>query len=329
MTGLLRSAWFLLALATPASLRATNYVSLQSGGQSFVVDTDSDKVQKNLKPANPQAGGIKLPAWLYPFAGAQPVRPDYDVNTGMASASFATGGTVEQTAAYYAQLFASKGFTGGSPMGSPNSRIVSAKNVGALVSALVTSPPFGPQAGTVQVKVTYLPAAGVSAKTHFETAWYDDGRGLLCLRDTATGEEYYLDRRGILEANLNRPGGVVSTAASMPAWLPLYPNGRAAKIKLFGMSDATATFRTPDSIRAVYEYYLAAVQNAGARAVSYGITQSGKPPKDFDAHVTAQFGGDVAEIGIGEIFNMSPMPFSEAPMTGTAIGIRYSVPKRP
>jgi hypothetical protein len=268
MNGSHPSFRFFLALAVPTLLGATNYVSLQSGGQSFVVDTDSDKVQKNLKPANPQAGGIKLPAWLYPFASAQPLHPEFDVNTGMASATFATGGTVEQTVTYYAQLFASKGFAGGSPLGSSNSRIVSAKNGGGLVSAMVTSPPFGPQAGTVQVKVTYLPAAGVSAKTHFETSWYDDCRGLLCLRDTATGEEYYLDRRGILEANLNRPGGVVSTAASMPAWLPRYPNGQAAKIKLFGMSDATATFRTPDSIRAVYEYYLAAVQNAGARAVS-------------------------------------------------------------
>jgi hypothetical protein len=317
-----------LVLVAPALSWGTNYISVQSGGQSFVVDTDSEKVQKNLKPANPQAGESKLPAWLFPYAGAQPTRPEYDVQTGMASASFATGGTVEQTVAYYAQLFASKGFAGGSPMGSPTSRIVSARKAGGLVSALVTSPPFGPQAGTVQLKVTNLPAADASAKKHFESAWYDDGRGLLCLRDTATGEEYYLDRRGILEANLNRPGGVVSTGAAVPTWLPRYPNAHSAKIKLFGMSDATATFRTPDSIRAVYQYYLAAVQNAGAHVVSNGITQSGKPPKDFDAHVTAQLGGDVVEIGIGEIFSMSfPVPFSE-PATGTAIGIRYSVPKQ-
>jgi hypothetical protein len=45
---------------------AANYVRLESGDHYFVVDTDSDAVQKNLKPANPQAGQVKFPPWLYP-----------------------------------------------------------------------------------------------------------------------------------------------------------------------------------------------------------------------------------------------------------------------
>jgi hypothetical protein len=45
MDGSHRSFRLLFALAVPALAWGTNYVSLQSGGQSFVVDINSDKVR--------------------------------------------------------------------------------------------------------------------------------------------------------------------------------------------------------------------------------------------------------------------------------------------
>jgi hypothetical protein len=256
-----------------------------------------------------------------------PLRANYDVRTGISSATFAGGGTVDQTVAYYAQLFASQGFVAGAPLGQPNSKIVSGKNASGTISVMV-GVPFRSAQGGVEITVTLAPSESKSAKKHFETAWYDDARALLCLRDTATGEEYYLDGRGILEANLNRPGAVASTTASIPAWLPRYPNAHIAKVKVLWLFDPTVTFQTNDSIRAVYEFYLAAVKNAGARVVASGITRSGKPLKDFDAQVVAQLGDDVVDIRTGELVNLNPMPFSDPAPTGTGIGIRYTVPKR-
>jgi hypothetical protein len=307
----------------PAALRAENYIRIESQGRSFVVDADSSDVQKNLKPADPQAGEVKLPAWLYPFPGAAPIRANYDVRTGIASATFGSGGTPDQIAAYYDQLFRSKGLHSDGPMGSGASRIVSGKSTAGAVSVSISV-----FRGNLELTVTYAPLETKSAKKHFEAAWYDDTRGLLCLRDTATGEQYYLDRAGIAEANLNRPGGVASESASLPAWLPVYPNARRATVHVIWLFEPTATFQTRDSIHAVYDFYLAAVKNAGARVLSSGILKSGTPSTDFSAQIVAQLGDDVVDIRTGEIVGLNAWPPSSGATGGTGIGIRYTVPKR-
>jgi hypothetical protein len=306
----------------PAALSAENYIRVESQGRSFVVDADSSDVQKNLKPANPQAGEVKLPAWLYPFPEAAPLRANYDVRTGIATATFRSGGTPDQIAAYYDQLFRSKGFHSDGPMGNGANRIVGGKSASGAVSASMTV-----FRGNMELTVTYAPLETKSAKKHFEAAWYDDTRGLLCLRDTASGEQYYLDRAGIVEANLNRPGGVASEGASMPAWLPVYPNARRATVHVVWLFEPTATFQTRDSIRAVYDFYLAAVKNAGARVISSGIMKSGTPSTDFSAQIVAQLGDDVVDIRSGEIVSLNAPPKS-GPSGATGIGIRYTVPKR-
>src|SRR5690242_19341986 len=119
-----------LALA-PAVLHGENLVKVEIDGKSLVIDTDSAAVQQNLKPANPQAGAEKLPVWLYPSPGQTPLRSNYDARTGITSATFASGGTVDQVVGYYGQLLASKGYPGGQPMGTAASKIVSGKNASA------------------------------------------------------------------------------------------------------------------------------------------------------------------------------------------------------
>ncbi len=314
--------------ASIAALHAENFVSVEAQGHHLVIDTDSDAVQRNLKPANPQPGQSKLPAWLYPYAGAVPLRAEYDVNSRMSSATFAGGGTVDQSVAYYAQLLASQGFVTSAPLGSPTSKIISGKNATGLVSVMVGIPPRTPE-GAVQMTVTFKPSGTQAPKRHFVAAWYDDARGLLCLRDTGTADEYYLEIRSIAEANLNRPGAVKSEGAKMPAWLPVYPNARASELKMLWTFEPTATFGTRDSIRAVYEYYLAAVKNAGARVVENGITRSGNPPQDFSAQIVAQLGDDVVDIRSGEILGgMNWSVATDPNPLKTGIGIRYTVPKR-
>jgi len=308
--------------------RGENFIKMEMGGRSFVVDIDSDTVQKNLKPANVQAGVEHLPSWLAPYAGAVPVRSDYDARTGIASATYQGGGDTTQVANYYMQLLQSRGYAADAPMGQGRNRIVSGRNATGDISVMVNVP-FRGQQGTVDIIATYRPAETKSNRKHFEAAWFDDKRAILCLRDTASGEEYYLEQQGIVEANLNRPGAVVSQGAAMPSWLPVYPNARRTTVKLIMAFEPTVTFQTQSSIRAVYDFYKDAAVKAGATIVSSGIVRSGTPLKDFSAQVVAQLGDDVVDIRAGEIVNLNPMPLSTTPrLAGTGIGIRYTVPKR-
>jgi hypothetical protein len=308
-------------------LHAENLIKIEVDGKTLVLDTDGADLQKNLKPANPQAGEGKLPAWLFPSPGQAPTRSHYDALTGIASATFASGGTVDQVVAYYKQLLESKGYTAGAPLGQPNSKIVSGKNASAAIS-IMAAVPFRQTSGT-EFMVTYAPSPGAAKKKHFEAAWFDQARALLCLRDTATGEEYYLDARSIGEANLNRPGAVKSEGAPYPSWFPIYPGAQRPKAKITFLMEPTATFQTRDSIRAVYDFYKTALENAGARVVSQSFVRSGTPAKDFSAEFKAQKGDDVVEIQIGVLYGTDPgRLIAGTQLPGTGIGVRYTVPKR-
>jgi hypothetical protein len=308
-------------LLVALALDGENYIRVNSGARSYVIDADSDAVQKNLKAADPQAGEDHLPAWLYPYEGAVPVRANYDVRTGIANANFSSGGTVDQIVAYYTQLFQSHGYVTSGPMGSPNSRIVSAKNATGNISTMVSS-----FRGEISIRVTFAPSRERSGKKHFKAAWYDDARGLLCLEDTTTGAQYYLDKDGILEANLNRPGGVKSTGAAMPAWLPVYPGAQQKKVQMsFGPN---ITFVTRAPMRTVYDWYVRAVENAGATVTDRGFMRSGTPTEDFSAHIAAVRGSDKVEIRMGKTFQPFTLGAPPLPKDEVGIGIRYSVPLR-
>lgn len=314
----------LISLAT--RLLADNFTKVEIEGRTFVLDTDSPAVQRGLKPANPQAGTVKLPAWLFPSPGQTPLRSNYDANTGIATAAFASGGTVDQIVTYYRQLFASKGYTTGAPMGSPTSKIVSGKSASAAVSVIANPT----RTGATEFTVTYAAKQGASDRKHFEVAWFDPARTLLCLRDAATGEEYYLDGPGIMAANLNRPGAVTSDSAPYPSWFPIYPGAQRTSVKVFVLLEPTATFQTQDSIHAVYDWYRTALANAGAKLGRQSLNRSGTPPKDFTAEITAQNGEDVVQIEIGALIDPNPARVmkGEKLIEGTGIAVRYSVPKR-
>src|SRR5262249_36966412 len=150
---------------------------------------------------------------------------------------------------------------------------------------------------------------------------YDDASGLLRVRDAA-GREFQMNKAAIVSNNLNRPGGVASEGASMPAWLPVYPGAtRSPKGRITWMFTPTAEFVSRDAIRRVYEFYLAQLRSSGANVTSSGINRSGTPLRDFDAHIIAVKGDDQVEIRVGELIQMGFPSSSSAAHTG--IGIRY------
>ena len=138
--------------------------------QIVVLDTDSSSVQRNLKPANPQAGAVKLPAWLYPSPGHAPLRSNYDANTGMPARS----PRAEQWIRWSRITDSSwrRKVTPRDPRwAQPQARSSPAKGRLATVS-VIASPA---RTGGVEFTITYAPKQGTVNRRHFEAAWFDAG----------------------------------------------------------------------------------------------------------------------------------------------------------
>ena len=81
------------------------------------------------------------------------------------------------------------------------------------------------------------------------------------------------------------PGAIESTEAALPDWLPVYPGAISyPKEKISWLMTPTAVFLTRDSTRRVYDYYLQAIRDAGARLTEYGISRNVKVPADESPH---------------------------------------------
>jgi hypothetical protein len=237
-----------------------NYVRVESpaDGRTYTLDLDATAVQRALRPVTDAAVVPKLPKWLYPGPDFKPSRLKWDPITGIISGAFLVGGTVDQISAYYDQTLRSQGLRVSSL---PYRGSAGLQMTGAGNTATVTVQ-IQPQPGSIQAIATYAPRN--SPHQHFDAVSYDDRAGLLRVRD-AQGGEYQLDKASIVSNNLNRPGGVASEGAATPAWLPQYPGAVASpKGRIKWMFKPTAEFVTGDSIRKVYEFYLAQLQSAGA-----------------------------------------------------------------
>ncbi len=308
----------LLVAVLPAG--AENYVRLDSAadGKSYTVDTDQGSVQRALRPVDKSTAASHLPDWLFPGAGAEAENPGWDPMTGTASAFFRCGGTVDQVAAFYDQTFRSRGLRTSSVL----VRGTDGRQLTGYNDSITASVQIQTQSGDIRVHASYAPRT--TSRRHFDVVWYDDIRGVLRLRDTTGGGEYELDKQGIIANNLNRPGGVAAQGAGMPSWLPRFPGASVSpKGRITWLFTPTAEFTTGEPIRKVYDYYMDAVQTAGATVVSSGINRSGVPLREIGGQITAQRGDDQVDIRVGEVVWMG---MGKGQQTG--IGIRYTVPKR-
>jgi len=312
------SALVSLVLISPP---AENYVRIESpsDGRNYTVDLDSTAVQRALRPVADGALAAKLPRWLYPSAEFKPSNLHWDPVSGVIEGTFAIAGTVESVTALYEQLLGSHGLRLSSMPYRGNAGL---QITGSSAAETVTIQ-IQPQASSIQASTTFAPRN--PTRQRFDVVWYDDASGQLRVKDSS-GNEFQLNKPGIVSNNLNRPGGVVSEGAGMPSWLLAYPGSAASpRGRIKWMFTPTAEFVTGDAIRTVYEYYRGQVQAAGAIIKASGINRSGTPLRDFDAYVIAIKGDDEVEIRVGEVVEIG-VPTSTRSRTG--IGIRYSVPKR-
>ncbi|HET8549090.1 MAG TPA: hypothetical protein VFL57_13830 [Bryobacteraceae bacterium] len=307
-----------LALAV-CSACAEKLVSVPAGDRTLVIDLDSESVRRELRPVN-QEGQLRLPAYLYPSPQATPLRAHFDTASGISSATFAAAGTADQVFAYYRQVFQANGWTVSPPMGGGRGgSILSAQRRGASASVLFSV--FG---GQPQFTVTHAPSKAANARRSYEVVSFDPTTALLLVREETTGDLFHLTPRAMLENNLNRPGAAVSRGAGAPAWLPVYPNAlppRPEK-KLVFLMRPTREYRTSDPPRRVFEFYREALISAGAQILSESSVASGR-----QFSLKALRGDDGVEILVERVSYLFE-PLKPRIPDETAIGIRYTVPRR-
>jgi hypothetical protein len=298
---------------------AQNYIRVDSqiDGRSYTIDTNQSSIQHAMHLVTASNPAAKMPVWLYPQPGAQAYDARFDPISGIATATFYCGGTVDEVADYYLQVMRSRGMR--------TSQTPGMRNIGLNLSGnsqpVAVSISVAPKNGSVEVRVTHTPLHPPKTRV-FEAVWYDDSRGILRLRDTASGEEYELEKHAIVHSNLNRPGGVKSEGPGKPAWLPVYPGAYPPKGKITWLDNPTAQYLTDAPVRKVYDYYVGAVQAAGAQVKQKSMVTSNKHDS---GRVVAVLGDDVVEIQIATVWHIFTGLGSDT-SEHTGIGIIYKVP---
>ncbi len=308
---------------------AEHYLRIDADGQRYTIDTDQTAVRRALHPVSPEQAAAKLPAWLFPSPGAAPLQARYDLADGIASATFPCAASEADVAAYYTQVLRAHHYAVSSMTAGRGGEQITGSTSSTIITVMVLP---DERNGGVTARATYAPRQP-SGSFNFQALWYDDSTGILRLRETSTGDEYEMDKRAILQCNLNRPGGVASTGAGMPRWLPVYPGAvYSPKGRVSWLIEPTAEFVTRDPVRQVYNFYLEAVRAAGARVTASGMAGSsrtkGGPVQDWSGRITAFLGDDKVEIEIAEVMWMFLGLGTKTPEEHTGIAIRYSVPKR-
>jgi len=322
-----RASVFLALCAWPAA--AEHYLRIDADGQRYTLDTDKTAVRRAMHPVSLEKAAARLPAWLFPSPGAVPSQAHYDVADGIAAATFPCAGSEAEVAVYYTQVLRNHRYAVSSlPAGRGGEQITGSTSYAVITVTVIPDE----RNGGANARATYAPRQA-PANLNFQALWYDDSTGVLRLREVNTGDEYEMEKRAILECNLNRPGGVASTGAGMPGWLPVYPGAISSpKGRVSWLIDPTAEFLTRDPVRQVYNFYLEAVRSAGAHITESGMAGSsrtkGGPMQDWSGRITAFLGDDKIEIMVGEVMWTFQGLGAKTPDEHTGIAIRYSLPKR-
>lgn len=307
---------------------AEHYIRIDADGRSYTLDTDSAGVLRALTPVSAAKAAAKLPQWLWPVPGMQPDEVHLDMARGMVSTIFHCAAALDDLVGWYKQSMLAHGYAP-SMLGTGNG---GQQITGASPSTIITVT-VAPDAktGGLSVRATYMPRQA-PPHSKFEAEWYDDSTGILRLRESSTGDEYEMEKRAILEGNLNRPGAVASKGAGMPSWLPVYPGAiPAPKGKINWMlMEPTAEFITRDPVKQVYQYYVDFLRGTDAKITRSGLSgsRSGGSETHYSGEIDAFRGDDKVEIQVGEVMWTFMGLGAKIPEEKVGIAIKYSVPKR-
>jgi hypothetical protein len=226
MPGTLFLAGWLLALAQggPSVVR----VDSREQGRTFYVDTDRPKIREGLRDASAPSPAGDIPSWLPPYPGAAPwgerARENAPVDFGFAG--YTTNEAPDDVFAYYeSRVRATPGVTITYVNRQPGRGGAMHAEDATRKTVVAVSP--GPKGTSLsfnwQPKVIHPVPLAKSA--HLVGVWFDDSKGILRLRDPATGKEYDLSMTTMLSYARSVPLEP-SARTDFPVWLAFYPGAK-------------------------------------------------------------------------------------------------------
>ena len=201
-------------------------VDSRENGRTFYVDTDKQEIRKALRDVSAPSPAGSIPEWLppYPDARVVPHRGENDpIDFGVVVYESDTAPDV--VFAHYESAIRA----GGATITYINRR---PGNGGAVhaedgTRTAVASVSRGPRGTSISVnwrpKVINPPVIPKSAR--LAVVWYDDGKGILRLRDPSTGKEYELGLATMLRY-AHSEALAPSARGDFPAWLEFYPGAK-------------------------------------------------------------------------------------------------------
>jgi hypothetical protein len=249
----------------------------RENGRTFYVDTDKPEIRKALRDVSAPSPAGSLPEWLppYPDAGVVPHRGDKDpIDFGVMV--YETNTAPDVVFAHYEAAIRA-GATITYINRRPGSGGAIHADDGTRTAVVSVSP--GPRGTAISVnwrpKAINLPVIAKTAR--LVVVWYDDGKGILRLRDPGSGKEYELGLATMLRYARSEPLEP-SARGDFPAWLTFYPGAKVvvANAPPAGWQPRTAidmrTFNvemeTSSSVAEVAAFYRGVIAKYGLTLVS-------------------------------------------------------------
>ena len=253
-------------------------VDSRENGRTFYVDTDKPEIRKALRDVSAPSPAGSIPEWLppYPDARVVPHRGDNDpIDFGVIV--YETNTAPDAVFAHYESAIRAGGATITYINRRPGNGGAVHADDGTRTAVASVSP--GPRGTSISVnwrpKVINPPVIAKSAR--LVVVWYDDGKGILRLRDPGTGKEYELGLATMLRY-AHSEALEPSARADFPAWLTFYPGAKivVANAPPAGWQPQTAidmrTFNvemeTSSSVADVAAFYRQVIAKYGLTLVS-------------------------------------------------------------
>lgn len=200
-------------------------VDSRSQGRTFLVDTARSEIRKELREVGAPSPAGPLPAWLPPYPGAAAVRTQAGSPPDFGYAGYTSAVSPDVVLAHYEAAMRSANititYTYRQPGRGGSIHAESATHQGAVS----VSPGPGPTDISVNWRAKTVTTPTFATNTRFAAVWYDDSKGVLRLRDTASGKEYDLSMSAMLRYAKSDYLDA-SARADYPAWLAFYPGAK-------------------------------------------------------------------------------------------------------
>ena len=198
----------------------------RENGRTFYVDTDKPEIRKALRDVSVPSPAGSVPEWLppYPAARVVPHRGDKDpIDFGVMV--YETNESPDAVFTHYETAIRAGGATITYINRRPGRGGAIHADDGARTAVISVSPGPGGTAISVNWRPKVINPPVIPKTARLVVVWYDDGKGILRLRDPGSGKEYELGLATMLRYARSEPLEP-SARGDFPAWLAFYPGAK-------------------------------------------------------------------------------------------------------